>query len=127
MAVKANNKQPLMLSMADIVLGAEAEVIKAAYEARVKIDVLLAERNEMYQRIAEIESEVDTIMGEQGVFVFPNPPYPVAGFEGANKSEKKSAKKVVAAPQEAVPVVEEFVDNAVEISAVSDEALEDTI
>lgn len=127
MAVKTNNKQPLTLSMADIVLGAEAEVIKAAYEARVKIDVLLAERNEMYQRIAEIELEVDTIMGEQGVFIFPNPPYPVAGFDGTPKVEKKSTKKTVPAPQEATAVIDESMNLETEVSAVSEEAPENTI
>ena len=68
------------LSFIEIVMRADAETIKAAYEARVKVDGLLAEREEAYRRIAELEQQVETIVGETGVFVFPEPPLPVSGF-----------------------------------------------
>ncbi len=66
------------LAFADIVMHAEAEVIKAAYEARVRIDDLLLQREEAYQRIFEIETQIEDVIGEQGVYVFPAPPCPVA-------------------------------------------------
>jgi hypothetical protein len=71
------------LSFVEIVMRADAETIKAAYEARVKVDGLLAEREAAYRRIAELETQVDEIMGEPGVFIFPDPPCPVAGFSKA--------------------------------------------
>ena len=44
------------LSFMEIVMRADAETIKAAYEARVKVDGLLAEREAAYRRIAELEN-----------------------------------------------------------------------
>ena len=67
------------LSFVEIVMRADAETIKAAYEARVKVDGLLAEREAAYRKIAELEQQVEEVIGEQGVFVFPEPPMPVAG------------------------------------------------
>jgi hypothetical protein len=69
------------LTFVEIVMRADADVIKAAYEARVKVDELLAEREAAYRRIFELENEVETLIGEEGVFVFPPPPAPVAGLE----------------------------------------------
>lgn len=68
------------LGFVEIVMRADAETIKAAYEARVKVDELLAQREEAYRRIAEIEGQVETVLGEEGVFAFPPPPLPVAGL-----------------------------------------------
>ena len=68
------------LSFVEIVMRADAETIKAAYEARVKVDGLLAQREEAYRRIAELEAQVETVLGEEGVFAFPPPPLPVAGL-----------------------------------------------
>ena len=79
------------LSLMEIVMRADAETIKAAYEARVKVDGLLAEREEAYRRIAQLEAEVEELIGEPGVFVFPEPPLPVSGF-GA-KPRPAPAKK----------------------------------
>lgn len=93
MAKKPVSTEPL--SFVEIVMRADAETIKAAYEARVKVDGLLAERDEAYRRIAELEAQVETVMGEPGVFIFPDPPYPVAGF---SSSAKASAKKPATAP-----------------------------
>ena len=77
------------LSFMEIVMRADAETIKAAYEARVKVDGLLAEREAAYRRIAELENQVDQIMGEPGVFNFPEPPLPIAGFTPKSQPAKK--------------------------------------
>jgi len=78
MAKQPKNAAPL--TFIEIVMRADAETIKAAYEARVKVDGLLAEREEAYRRIAELEGQVESVVGEKGVFVFPAPPIPVAGM-----------------------------------------------
>lgn len=78
---------------------ADAETIKAALDARIKVDGLLSEREEAYRRIAALESQVEEIMGEPGVFVFPEPPLPVAGF--AAKAPSQPVKKP--APQKPAP------------------------
>lgn len=83
------------LSFVEIVMRADAETIKAAYEARVKVDGLLAEREEAYRKIAELEQKVDDIIGESGVFVFPEPPMPVSGFA---KPVAAPVKKVAPKP-----------------------------
>ncbi|MBR4221964.1 MAG: hypothetical protein IKR81_12450 [Victivallales bacterium] len=90
------------LSFMEIVMRADAETIKAAYEARVKVDGLLAEREAAYRRIAELESQVDQIMGEPGVFTFPEPPLPVAGFAPKAQPAKKPAPPKPAAADKAV-------------------------
>ena len=69
------------LTFRDIVLNAEAGVIRQALEARVKIDQLIEERQRAYDRIAALETQVAEVIGEPGVFPFPPPPLPVAGFE----------------------------------------------
>ncbi|WP_438481136.1 hypothetical protein [Oleiharenicola lentus] len=74
-------KKPTTLTFRDIVLGAEADVIRQALEARVKIDALLAERQAAYARIADLEVQVETVVGEAGIYPFPQPPLPVAGFD----------------------------------------------
>ena len=81
------------LSFADLVLGSDAETLRAALDARLKIDGLLGEREAAYRRIAELETQIDTVMGEPGVFVFPSPPDPVAGFDEPVKPAAKPAKK----------------------------------
>ncbi|MBP5670842.1 MAG: hypothetical protein J6X49_00505 [Victivallales bacterium] len=81
------------LSFVEIVMRADAETIKAAYEARVKVDGLLAEREAAYRRIAELEEQVETVIGEKGVFVFPEPPMPVAGFNAKPVATAPAAKK----------------------------------
>lgn len=69
------------LSFRDIVLGAEADIIRQALEARVQIDQLLEERLRAYERIAALETQVEEVLGEPGGFPFPAPPLPVAGFD----------------------------------------------
>ncbi|HPY90805.1 MAG TPA: hypothetical protein PLT23_08760 [Lentisphaeria bacterium] len=89
------------LTFVEIVMRADAETIKAAYEARLKVDALLKEREEAYRRIAELENQVESIMGEPGVFVFPEPPLPVAGM--AKTPTAAAKKKKTPAPAPAMP------------------------
>jgi hypothetical protein len=84
-------KKPASLSFRDIVLGAEADVIRAALDARVKIDALIVERQAAYERIAALENQIATVVGEPGVYPFPAPPLPVAGFDAKPAPAKKSA------------------------------------
>lgn len=88
------------LGFRDIVLGAEADIIRQALEARVKIDQLIEERQRAYERIAALETQVEDVLGEPGAFPFPPPPLPVAGFDPKAESvtrgggpAKKSAAK----------------------------------
>jgi hypothetical protein len=108
MARRTTARTPL--SFVDIVMRAEAETIKAAYEARVQIDELLSQRDEAYRRIAELEAQVETVMGEPGVFIFPPPPYPIAGFSSSSKpaarkppAPKKPAPQAAPAAEDAKP------------------------
>ena len=73
-------KKLIPLTMRDIVLQADAETIREAYEARLKIDDLLVKREEAYRQIEIIELQVEELMGEEGLFVYPAPPVPIAGF-----------------------------------------------
>ena len=74
-------KKSASLSFRAIVLGAEADVIRQALEARVEIDKLIEERQRAYERIAALETQVEEILGEQGGFPFPPPPLPIAGLD----------------------------------------------
>ncbi|MDF3055857.1 MAG: hypothetical protein K0R17_72 [Rariglobus sp.] len=92
-------KKTASLSFRDIVLGADAEVIRQAHEARVQIDQLVEERQRAYERIAALETQVEDILGEPGAFPFPAPPLTVAGFDPkadavtrGTGSAKKSAR-----------------------------------
>lgn len=92
------------LTFRDIVLGADADVIKQALEARVQIDQLIEERDRAYERIAALETQVEDIMGESGLYPFPPPPMPIAGFDpkaeavtrGSAPAKKGAAKSVAA-------------------------------
>lgn len=99
----AKKEQPLTFT--EIVLRAEADVIRQAHEARVKIDDLLAERAKAYEAIAALEEQVDSVLGESDVFPFPAPPMPVAGF-GA-KAMPASRPKVKKAAPKAAPTAPE--------------------
>jgi hypothetical protein len=90
MAKQSSVKKELTFS--DIVLNAQADVIKAAYEARVRIDDLLAERDEAYRRISELENQVEEIVGEPGAFAFPSPAQPVAGMSSAETVKRAKPK-----------------------------------
>lgn len=90
-------KKPTLLTFRDIVLGAEADVIRQALEAREKIDQLINERQVAYERIAALETEVETLIGEPGVYPFPQPPLSVAGFDPKAETVNRSAAKKPAA------------------------------
>lgn len=91
MAKKNQKIEPL--SFVDIVLGGDAETIRQALEARIQIDQLLEEREEAYRKIAALETQVESIVGEEGVFPFPEPPVEVASF--AQPTKKKPARKAI--------------------------------
>ena len=90
MAAKVQPK----LSFMDIVTRADAETIREALEARVKIDDLLLIREEAYKKIFDIENEIEDIVGEEGTFDFGEAPYPVAGL-GKKKTRPKPKPKAV--------------------------------
>jgi hypothetical protein len=73
-------KKLIKLSVADIILQADAETIRQALESRSKIDELLEKREAAYRQIEEIELQVEALVGEERAFVYPAPPMPVAGF-----------------------------------------------
>jgi len=81
MAKSPRDNKPL--SFVDIVMRADAETIRAALDARIKVDELLAEREQAYRQISGLEAQVEELVGEPGVFVFPAPPLPVAGYSKA--------------------------------------------
>ncbi|MDQ8203569.1 hypothetical protein [Pelagicoccus sp. SDUM812003] len=94
-------KKPLKLdplTFAEIVLRGDSETIRQALEARTQIDTLLEEREAAYQRISELETQVESIVGEEGVFPFPEPPAPVAAFP-SKPAAKKAAKKAAPKPK----------------------------
>ena len=96
MAKKAQKLVPL--TFAEIVLRGDSETIRQALDARSKIDTLLEEREAAYQRISELEGQVESIVGEEGVFPFPEPPAPVSAFP-APAAPKKPAKKAAPKPE----------------------------
>lgn len=103
-------KKAPTLNFRDIVLGAEAEVIRQALEARVKIDQLIEERQRAYERIAAIEVQVEETLGEPGAFPFPAPPLPVAGFDPKAEYATRgtpAAKRPAATPRAASTPAEE--------------------
>ena len=108
MAKKPQKLEPLTLQ--EIILRGDSETIRQALEARIQIDTLLEEREAAYRRIAELETQVSEIVGEDGVFPFPSPPMEVAAYV-----QKPAPKKKV----EPAPVVE------VEAVSESDPATEE--
>lgn len=96
-------KKSVSLTFRDIVLGAEADIIREAYEARIKIDELIAERQAAYERIAALENQVEAELGNTGVFPFPAPTLPVAGFDPKSDTVTRSAAAVKKAAASIVP------------------------
>lgn len=105
-------KKQEALTFKDIVLNGQADIIKQAYEARVKIDALLEKREEAYRQISSLESQVDEVLGEDGIFNFPSPVCQIAGVV----KPKVVAKKTITKPADSA-VQEENVDNKVADSA----------
>jgi len=95
MAKKPQKLEPLTLQ--EIILRGDAAIIRQALDARIQIDTLLEEREAAYRRIAELETQVSEIVGEDGVFPFPAPPLEVASYV-----QKLAAKKHVAPKPAAV-------------------------
>lgn len=94
------------LGFAEIVLGADAETIRAALEARIQIDGLLAERAEAYQKIAALEQEVENLIGEGTAFPFPDPPLPVFGYGKAKATAPKKKAPSRPNPVTAAPATD---------------------
>ena len=99
MAKKAQKLEPL--SLQEIILRGDAATIRQALEARVQIDTLLEEREAAYRRIAELETQVSEIVGEDGVFPFPAPPLEVASYVQKPAPKKKPATSAPAVAVEA--------------------------
>ncbi len=89
------------LTFRDLVLGADATTLRQALEARVRIDELIAERQAAYERIAALETQVEEVLGEPGVFPFPVPPLPVAGIDA--KGEPLTRSTGAPAPSRRAP------------------------
>ena len=85
------------LTFRDLVLGSDAETLRQALEARVRIDELIAERQAAYERIAALETQVEDVIGEPGVFPFPAPPLPVAGVDPKAETVQRLASGGAAA------------------------------
>jgi hypothetical protein len=106
-------KKSVKLGFLDIVMGADAQTIKEAYEARVKVDEQLTLREEAYQQIAKIEEDIEEIIGKEGQFVFPAPPLPVAGYSRlipASRPAPKPIAKPTAAVKPEVTEADETLD-----------------
>ena len=93
-------KKLVPLSFLDIVLQADAETIREALAARTQIDGLLVEREEAYRKIDALEQQIEELVGEEGVFVYPEAPVPVAGFNKVAASTRPKPVKKVEAPAE---------------------------
>lgn len=86
-------KKLIQLSAIDIILQADADTIREALESRVKIDDLLAQREEAYKQIEAIEQQVEELVGEEGAFVYPAPPLPIAGFNKLTPASRPAKPK----------------------------------
>ena len=118
-------KKPMTLSVSDIILHADADTIQQALEARSKIDILLREREEAYQKIITIENAIEELVGEEGLFVYPAPPAPVAGF---SKLTPTARPKPAKPKPEAIPKPEETEpeNEVIEEEASTDEVERET-
>ena len=86
-------KKLIQLTALDIILQADADTIREALESRVKIDDLLVQREEAYKQIEAIEQQVEELVGEEGAFVYPAPPLPVAGFNKPTPASRPAKPK----------------------------------
>lgn len=86
------------LSVSDIVLQADAEVIAQALDTRRQIDERLIQREEAYKQIIALEEQIEGLIGEDGVFPYPPPPEPVAGMAKLLPASRPAAAKVKSVP-----------------------------
>ncbi len=105
-------KKLVQLTARDIILQADAETIREAFEARVKIDDLLVKREEAYRQIEAIELQVEELVGEEGVFVYPEPPVPVAGFSKPTPASRPKPKIAKPEPEPEAPAEEAIAEDA---------------
>ena len=104
------------LTFRDLVLVADSETLRQALEARIRIDELIAERQAAYERIAILETQIEEVIGEPGIFPFPPPPLPVAGLDSKSDTLTRSpgvAKKSISREATA-PVASAENDTAVD-------------
>ncbi len=92
-------KKLVKLTSLDIILQADADTIREAYESRVKIDDLLVKREEAYRQIEAIELQVEELVGKEGEFVYPGPPVAVAGFSNPSPVSRPKPKIVKPKPE----------------------------
>ena len=84
------------LSYADLVTGANAETLRAALEARIKIDEMLILREEAYQKIATLEEQINEVVGSDA-FEFDEPEVNIA-WGGRSPKKKAVPKKTPIVP-----------------------------
>ncbi len=117
-------KKNVSLTFRDIVLGAEADVIRQALAAREQIDQLVVERERAYAQIAALEAQVEDVLGETGVFPFPAPPLPVAGFDPKAATVTRSAAAVEKAVEAALVPSDDEVDSDTDETAGTDDTVD---
>ena len=120
-------KKPIKLTFQDIVLNADAATIRQAFEARQQIDVLLNEREEAYRRIAELEIQVEEVIGEEAVFPFPAPPLPVAGYAKSLPATRIKVKKEEEPVKEIIASAQVKTDSDSDVTISETRALDDKI
>ncbi len=117
---------PTPLSMIDIVMRADVATIRAALEAREKVDALLAERAAAYERIAALEKQIDDVVGGPDLFVFPAPPVPVAAYTAAPAVKRPAPVAATPAAAPAAPAAANTeapnAEAAAESAAVAEES-----
>ena len=104
-----------LLSYADLVTGANAETLRAALEARIKIDEMLILREEAYQKIAALEEQINEVVGSDA-FEFDEPEVTIAW--GGRSPKKKAVPKKT-------PIVKAIPED-VENSEIKEEKKADT-
>lgn len=114
------------LTFRDLVLGADADTLRQALEARVRIDELIAERQAAYERIAALETQVEEAIGETGVFPFPAPPLPIAGIDPKTDTFTRAAGTAAPAKRAPARPVTAPPEPSTDEEAGSDEAADDT-
>ena len=117
--IRTMAKKLIHLTALDIILQADAETIREAYESRLKIDELLIKREDAYKQIEEIELQIETLVGEDGAFVYPAPPLPVAGFSKLVPAAYPAKPKPKPGP--AVEVTEDPAEEVVEQTLEAEE------